>query len=230
MAWSTLTTAPDRSRRSTWSPCRSINACTASGEPGRISWLRSPRATRSATSAATRARNSRGPSAMATPTIAHSSHTATISATHAEVRPSFHASGRPASLSKGNATRTIRNRPSLSEQRALRSTRRMAEPQSRTCARSQKLRRALGSGCADVETIVPIKPNRTGQLEWASCFYLDRPMTNPQGVFKGRKLADAAEAATPGGWNDPDPYSSNCCTETAYHNTTPPGSLAGRRA
>ncbi len=57
----------------------------------------------------------------------------------------------------------------------------MAEPQSRTCARSQKLRRALGSGCADVETLVPIKPNRKGQLEWPSCFYLDRPMTNPQG-------------------------------------------------
>ena len=60
----------------------------------------------------------------------------------------------------------------------------MAEPQSMTCARSQKLRRALGSGCADVETIVPIKPNRTGQLEWVSCFYLDRPMTNPQGPFE----------------------------------------------
>ena len=62
----------------------------------------------------------------------------------------------------------------------------MAEPQSRTCARSQKLQRALGSGCAGAETLVPIKPNRTGQLEWASCFYLDRPMTNPQGASNRR--------------------------------------------
>ena len=74
----------------------------------------------------------------------------------------------------------------------------MAEPQSMTCARSQKLQRALGSGCAGAETLVPIKPNRTGQLEWASCFYLDRPMTNSRGVFIGRKLADATEAATLG--------------------------------
>ena len=73
----------------------------------------------------------------------------------------------------------------------------MAEPQSRTCARSQKLRRALGYGCADVETIVPIKPNRMGQLEWVSCFYLDRPMTNPQGPFESRRLAHVAETATP---------------------------------
>ena len=62
-----------------------------------------------------RARKPRGLSAMATPTIAHSTHTATINATHAEVRPSFHARGRPASLFKGEEARTIRNRPSLSE-------------------------------------------------------------------------------------------------------------------
>ena len=59
----------------------------------------------------------------------------------------------------------------------------MAEPQSRTCARSQKLQPAHRSGCAAVETFVPIKPNRNGQLEQGSCFYLDRPMTNPQGAF-----------------------------------------------
>jgi len=111
-----------------------------------ISWLRPPRATRSVTSLATRARNPFGRSAMATPTIAHSTHTATINATHAEVRPSFHARGRPASLFRGNPARTIQNRPSLSEQRALRSTRRMAEPQSTSCARSQRLRRARDLG------------------------------------------------------------------------------------
>ena len=61
----------------------------------------------------------------------------------------------------------------------------MAEPQSRTCASSQELLRALGLGAQTLKRFVPIKPNRTGQLEWACCFYLDRPMTNPQGAFNG---------------------------------------------
>ena len=73
----------------------------------------------------------------------------------------------------------------------------MAEPQSMTCASPQKLQRALGLGAQTLKRFVPIKPNRMGQLECPCCFYLDRPMTNPQGACKRRRLADTAVSASP---------------------------------
>lgn len=67
----------------------------------------------------------------------------------------------------------------------------MAESQSRTCARSQKLRPTDGTRCVAIETFESKRPNKNSQLEQASCFRLDRPMTNPQGAHAGARLTGA---------------------------------------
>lgn len=72
----------------------------------------------------------------------------------------------------------------------------MAESQSRTCARSQKLQPEHGTRCAAIETFEPKRPNKTGQLEQDSCFRLDRPMTNPQGPRPDPRLTDGTAPAT----------------------------------
>ena len=54
-----------------------------------------------------------------------------------------------------------------------------------------------GSGCADAETLVRLNPNPTRQLKWASCFLLDRPMTNSRVLLEGRNLAGATRGCRP---------------------------------